>query len=414
MGRKDIYIWIIGGIMAYGIGSCGEKKAQQDEKITEEQQGVPLKKADPDTLFGIPLNGLEVQDTMIRKNQFFADILSPFGVSHERIMYLAEQSKTVYDVRKFRAGNRYWLLYRNDTAAVGSHLIYQIDPISYVIYELQDSFRVYAYTLPTDTIERVATGVIEKSLYHTMMDMHSNYDLGIALAEIYAWTIDFFHLAKGDRIKVIYDEVRSNGELISSGNIKAAEFIHKGDTFYAFYFRQDSLHSYFDQKGKSLRNMFLKAPLKYTRISSRYTMRRFHPVQKRWKAHLGTDYAAPTGTPIYSVGNGVVVESGYHRGNGNYVKVKHNSTYTTQYLHMSRIDPSARKGRQVRQGQIIGYVGSTGLATGPHLCFRFWKDGKQIDPFSLKIPPSDPVREQNRAAFERVRDQRLKQMLQAD
>lgn len=413
MRRRELYCVIICLIIT-GISSCGEKKNISEEESTEEEQGVfPAEMAEPDTLFGIPLNDLKVEDTLIRRNQFFADILIPYGVSHERIMLLAAQSKPVYDVRKFRAGNRYWLLYREDSIKLGTHLIYQIDPISYVIYELQDSFKVYSYRLPTDTIERVASGVIEKSLYHTMMDMHSNYDLGIALAEIYAWTIDFFHLAKGDRIRVIYDEVRSNGELISSGNIKAAEFIHKGDTFYAFYFRQDSLHSYFDQKGKSLRSMFLKAPLKYTRISSRYTMRRFHPVQKRWKAHLGTDYAAPTGTPIYSVGNGIVIESGYHRGNGNYVKVKHNSTYTTQYLHMSRIDASARKGKHVRQGQIIGYVGSTGLATGPHLCFRFWKEGKQIDPFSLKIPPSDPVRDENKAAFESIRDQRLKQIQKA-
>ncbi|MCB9246273.1 MAG: peptidoglycan DD-metalloendopeptidase family protein [Flavobacteriales bacterium] len=277
-----------------------------------------------------------------------------------------------------------------------------------VIFTVRDSIGVRIYKLPVDTIVRTIGSRINKTLYHSILESQTSYELGIKLSEVFAWQVDFFKIDVNDYFKVIFEELRVDGKTYAIGKIASAEFYHRGDTFRAYRFLQDEAHTYFDDAGKSLRKAFLKAPLKYSRISSRYTKKRFHPVQKRWKAHLGTDYAAPHGTPIRTVGDGVVVASSFTYGNGNYVKVQHNSTYTTQYLHMSK--RAVRNGQRVTQGQVIGYVGSTGLATGPHLCFRFWMNGKQVDPFSVKIPPSTPISESNRGAFEQVRDSLRREM----
>jgi murein DD-endopeptidase MepM/ murein hydrolase activator NlpD len=213
----------------------------------------------------------------------------------------------------------------------------------------------------------------------------------LKLSEIYAWAVDFYRIQKGDMFKVIYEEKLVEDEVIGMGRVIAAYFQHYGDDYYAVYFEQGNAADYFDENAKSLRRAFLKAPLKYSRISSRFSMKRFHPVQKRYKPHLGTDYAAPRGTPIMATGDGKVVKSGYTKGNGNYVKIRHNSVYSTQYLHMQKIKSGIKRGVRVRQGEVIGYVGSTGLATGPHVCYRFWKNGSQVDALKIKVPPSLPV-----------------------
>jgi murein DD-endopeptidase MepM/ murein hydrolase activator NlpD len=236
----------------------------------------------------------------------------------------------------------------------------------------------------------------------TLVENGGNAELANALGDLYAWQIDFFRIQKNDKFKVIYEELFVEDESVGIHKIISAEFEHFGEKFLAFNFHQGQ-DDYFDEKGESLRKAFLKAPLKYSRISSRYSLRRYHPVQKRYKAHLGTDYAAPRGTPVYAVGDGIVTEARYKKYNGNYVKIRHNSVYTTQYLHMQKIKSGIRPGKKVKQGDVIGYVGSTGLATGPHCCFRFWKNGQQVDPFRQKIPPSQPVAEENMKAFKRAR-----------
>jgi len=180
--------------------------------------------------------------------------------------------------------------------------------------------------------------------------------------------------------------------------IVASEFMHRGRNFPAFAFDQGEGLDYFDETGASLRKAFLKAPVSFSRISSRFNKRRFHPVLKKVKAHLGTDYAAPRGTEIVAVGDGVVTKASYTKGNGKYVKIRHNGTYTTQYLHMSR--RNVKEGQAVRQGDVIGYVGSTGLATGPHVCFRFWKNGRQVDHLKEDFPPSTPIKEEAKGSFE--------------
>ena len=231
------------------------------------------------------------------------------------------------------------------------------------------------------------------------------------LADTYQWTIDFFRIDKGDRFKVIFKD-RFINDTIYAGieSIDAAIFEHRGKPYYAFEFLVDESTDrteYFDENAKTLRRFFLKAPVDYKRISSRYSPRRFHPVQKKWKAHKGTDYAAARGTPIWSTANGVVIKSGYTRGNGNYVKVKHTNKYTTQYLHMSK--RAVKVGQRVVQGEIIGYVGSTGLATGPHVCYRFWVNGKQVDPYKQKLPSAEPMPEDIKPSyFEFIKENKLK------
>ena len=225
--------------------------------------------------------------------------------------------------------------------------------------------------------------------------------------DLYGWSVDFQSLQKGDKYKVQFEEKLIDGQVVGITDIKLAYFEHNGEPYHAIPFEQNGEVNFFDQDGNSLKKAFLRDPLKYTRISSRYNLRRFHPVQKRYKAHLGTDYAAPTGTEIRSVGDGTVIEARYTSANGNYVKIKHNGTYTTQYLHMSKIGKGIRAGARIKQGQVIGYVGSTGLATGPHLCFRFWKNGKQEDWLREKIPPSEPILSQNKLAFETKKSEAL-------
>ena len=226
-------------------------------------------------------------------------------------------------------------------------------------------------------------------------------------ADLYGWSVDFQRLQKGDLFKVIFEEKVIDGIVVDVSGVQLAYFEHMGKPFHAIPFEQNGEVTFFDQNGNSFKKAFLRDPLKYTRISSKYNLKRFHPVQKRYKAHLGTDYAAASGTEIRSVGDGTVVDAKYTSANGNYVKIKHNDTYTTQYLHMSKIGKGIKKGSRIRQGQVIGYVGSTGLATGPHLCFRFWKNGKQEDWLREKIPPSEPGLEANRLAFNAKRDESM-------
>ena len=234
------------------------------------------------------------------------------------------------------------------------------------------------------------------------------------LSEVFAWQIDFFRIQRGDRFRVVYEERTVDGTTIGPGDIVAAYFVHRGRTYYAYRFDDGEGSEYFDENGQSLRRELLKAPLRFSRISSRFTNRRFHPVLKRYRPHHGTDYAAPTGTPVLSVGDGTVQFAAYKGYNGNYVKIRHNATYTTGYLHLSRIADGLRPGATVKQGDTIGYVGSTGLSTGPHLDYRFWKNGTAIDPYSVELPPARPVAPQHMTAFRNVVDGLYEQLMREE
>jgi murein DD-endopeptidase MepM/ murein hydrolase activator NlpD len=263
---------------------------------------------------------------------------------------------------------------------------------------------------PVEIVEKTAAGTITSSLFETMAQMGLSPQLTNDFADVFAWQINFFYLFPGDEFKVIFEEKLVEGNSVGLGEILGASFKHDNKEFFAVYYDQGNGIDYFDESGKSLRKALLKFPLEFTRISSRYTGRRFHPVQKIYKAHLGTDFAAPTGTPVRSVGDGIVAEAGYTSGNGNYVKIKHNGIYTTQYLHMSKFARGMHRGIKVKQGQTIGYVGSTGLARGSHLCFRFWKNGVQVDALRVDIPPSEPIAEENLTGYFLARDEILQKL----
>jgi murein DD-endopeptidase MepM/ murein hydrolase activator NlpD len=307
---------------------------------------------------------------------------------------LLEISKKEFDPRMWRYGDKYWVFKRLDSSKVADYFIYESSDTEYVLFHLQDSLYVKKVIRPTKISNRVVSGIIESSLYETLSEQNVSPAIAVRLSEVYAWTIDFFRIQKGDRFEVIFEERYVDDTLfVGTGRILGARFVHFGKEFYSFYFEDDKsgIRDFYSEKGEGLKRMFLKAPLEFARITSRYTKKRFHPVQKRWKAHLGTDYAAPRGTPILATASGTVIASTYNRSNGNYVKIRHNGTYTTQYLHMTKRAKGIRKGVYVEQGQVIGYVGSTGLATGPHVCYRFWKNGKQVDPLKEPLKRTEPL-----------------------
>lgn len=339
----------------------------------------------------------------VKRNQTLSDIFSGFELGKFSFEEIINTANKIFDVRSLRTGKSYHAYLSDDSLSQLKYFVYQKDPINYVVFSLNDSLQVYNGQKEVSVKQNIKASEITNSLYVSLLEENASPELAMKLSQIFAWQIDFYGIQKGDRFKVIYDEEYVGDKLIGVGNIIGAYFLHKGEEFWAIPFEQDSVYQFFDHQGNSLRKAFLKAPLEFSRISSRYTKKRFHPVLRRSKPHLGTDYAAPHGTPIRTVGDGIVLEAGYSGGNGNYVKVKHNSIYTTQYLHMSKFAKGIKKGVRVSQGQTIGYVGATGLATGPHLCYRFWKNGVQVDPFREKIPPSHPVKRELLPEFEKTK-----------
>jgi murein DD-endopeptidase MepM/ murein hydrolase activator NlpD len=363
--------------------------------------------------FGIS-SSFDVIDRKIQRNETFAEMLTAHNIPYSEVVELAESALPVFDVRAIRAGSR--VRFYRDSLSTARYVVYQSDAINYVVFDLTDeSPLVYERQRPVQVERRRLSGVINGSLYETLSEVGASGSLvpllATELSEVFAWQIDFYRIQAGDEFSVLYEERSIDGEPIGMGKIVAARFVHGGENFYGIYFDEAGRPDYYDDEGNSLRKAFLKAPLKYSRISSRYTKRRFHPVQKRYKPHLGTDYAADSGTPIRTVGDGVVMEAQFKRNNGNYVKIRHNGTYTTGYLHMSRIGKGIRPGVRVEQGDVIGYVGSTGLATGPHLCYRFWKNGVQVDPLQEEIPTAHPIEAELRDVFFALRDEIVPQLV---
>lgn len=385
--------------------SCKNEHPKEINLHSEEEtiQEPPVKMK-----FGLNLNDFRMESDSVKKNDFLSTILEKHGVSYRVVDQIAREYKDTFDIRKIRPFRPYRVLYDKSTPDSALYFIYEKSEESYVIFGLRDSIFARNGKHPVEYRVKEASGVISSSLSMTMQEENLRSKLALELADIYAWTIDFYRLQKGDFFKIIYKEKCIDNESVGVGEILAADFNHGGEDFYSFLFKNDSVPNYFDENGESLKKAFLKSPLKFSRISSHYSKRRFHPVLKRFKSHLGTDYAAPTGTPILAVGDGTVIESAYKRNNGNYVKIRHNSTFTTQYLHMSK--RLVKVGQVVRQGQTIGLVGSTGLATGPHVCFRFWKNGEQVDHLKEKFPPSTPVKPDKKEEYNALMDS-LKQKI---
>jgi len=361
--------------------------------------------------FGIPIDEFEIETAKVKNNQTLFDILSKFDVPFATIDCIAKKAKPVFDVRKIRSGHELTFFRTKDSANAIAYMVYEPSPSSYVVFNFHDSCSVSLKEVSVNIIEKTASAQITSSLWNAMVENNLNPELSNQLSEIYAWTIDFFGLQKGDEFKFIYQEVWTTGKdskMIALGKIKAAWFKNEGKEIYAIPFEQDSVTSFFDQEGNSLRRAFLKAPLQFSRISSRFTSSRFHPVLKIFRPHYGVDYAAAVGTPIHTVGDGTVVEIGNGGGGGRVIKIRHNSVYTTGYMHLSAFAKEIKKGKHVAQGDIIGYVGQSGLATGPHLDFRFWKNGSPVDPAKVEAPHVDPIKDSNKQKFNKSRDEFIK------
>jgi len=358
--------------------------------------------------FGIDQSNYQVSDYVVESNETFSDLLTPFQVDYQRIVTIAQEGRSTFDVRQLKA-NRPYRVY-SDTAGVAQMMVYAKDQTSYVVFDLGENPSIHLQERDVAIRTKEVTGVINSSLYVTLAEQDVDPAVAVTMADVFAWQIDFYRIQQGDSFRIIYEEQVVDNDVVGVGEILAARFVHSGEDYYGFYFDGGDLREHYDEKGNSLRKAFLMAPVDFSRISSGYSSRRFHPVQKRYKAHLGTDYAADRGTPIRATGSGVVTEAKYGQYNGNYVKIKHNSTYTTQYLHMSKIASGMRPGTQVRQGQVIGYVGATGLATGNHVCYRFWKNGVQVDHRREKFPSSGPVPVQYTNEFQTLRDSYLVQL----
>ena len=355
-----------------------------------------------DVHYGYDYHEYEVVTGTIARNQFLSNLLTSEGLGYSRVELLIQNTREVFDSRRMRVGKSYTILKKD---GVPVRFIYEPSVYNYIDFDLtgETSAREVRHRVDVKTEE--ASGVITSSLWNAMVDNDLSYALTARMEDALAWSVDFHHISKNDKFKLVYDKEYIDGKEVGVGQLKAAYFEHNGQAYHAFYFKGEQHEGYFDLEARPMKKTFLKSPVKFARMTSAYNLRRFHPVLRRRKPHLGTDYAAPRGTPILATADGVITKRARTRGNGNYIKMRHDRTYETQYLHMSRFAKGVTVGTRVKQGDVIGYIGSTGLATGPHVCYRFWKNGKQVDPRREKMPQPEPLPASERAAFDLLKVQ---------
>lgn len=384
--------------------SCTDSTVRKPEPdiITPDSTEIS-KKQEPVLLYGIPTDSFDLSPGRIKPNGFLSDILVKHGVSLQEIDQTIRNSKSVFDVRAIRSGSNYFLFCDKDSAARARYIVYEHDATTSFIFSFNDSLNITPFKKEIHTEIKYASGIIETSLWDAMMAGGLHPSLAVKLSEIFAWTVDFFGLQKGDSFKVIYDEMFIDGKSLGTGRVYGAEFSRSGTVVAAIPFIQDGKESYFDNDGNSLRKAFLKAPLQFSRISSRFSANRMHPILRIRRAHFGVDYAAPVGTPVHAIGDGRVISATNEGASGRMVKIQHNSVYSTAYLHLSGFGKGISAGTFVKQGDIVGYVGSTGLSTGPHLDFRFYKNGSPVDPLKVDAPPVEPILPKDSTRFEIVK-----------
>lgn len=343
-------------------------------------------------------DSLEMVEGKVKNGQFFSTLLHSLGMSQQEAYNLTEACDSVFDVRSLRVGNSYQAYY---DSSVLEYLVYERDRASNIVFDCRPPYAAWVYEKPVTVESRYADVTINTSLWNDMLAADVSPLLIVSLSDIYAWTIDFFALQKGDRFRVLYDERVCDGEVIAVDTVRYAVFSHGGQELPMIMFDQkDGGNIWWNEKGESMRKAFLKAPLQYSRVSSGFSYARKHPVTRKVQPHTGVDYAAPKGTPVMTIGDGVVTSVKYEGAGGNTVRIIHNSVYSTAYLHLSKYAKGLKAGQRVRQGEVIGYVGSTGRSTGPHLDFRVWKNGTPINPLKMDSPPAEPIKDSNRPAFE--------------
>lgn len=382
------------------VTSCGNDNQRDDESSSS---NTATSKPKIIHEFGYTLNNYKVIKDTIKKGESFGIILDRHHVYYPKINAIAKKIKDTFDVRRIRAGIPYMILASKDTLEKAEVFIYKNSKSSATIVDFKDSTIIaYTYRKPIKIIEKEVAGKIYSTLSEAMDSLHLNPNLTYNVADIYAWTLDFGKLQRGDQFKLIYEEkFIDDSVFVGYGKVNAALFDHNNRDFYAYRFVPDSIKKipeYYDDQGNMLRSQFLRSPIKFQyRVSSRFNLRRKIAYYGRVKPHKGTDFAAKVGTPIMATANGKVTESRRKGGNGNYVKIRHNNTYSTQYLHMSR--RKVKRGQYVKQGDIIGYVGMTGNTSGPHVCYRFWKNGRQVDPFKQKLPAAKPLKKSLKPSY---------------
>lgn len=377
-------------------------------KISEDS--VVTKKKEIPKMYNIPIDSFRIVTGKIKRNQTLGKLLGEFNVPNGYINKLHTISRDSFDLRKIRAGNNYTAFLDKDSLATLRYFVYEHSYVDYNVLCFFDSLWAQRGKKDVKIVRKNIRGKIESSLWIAMLNAEANPLLANDLSDIYAWTIDFFGLQKGDSFAVVCDEHFIDTISIGYGRIHTSYFNHSNTDFIAIPFTQGGIESYYDPEGKSLRKAFLKAPLKFSRISSGFSHSRMHPILKIPRPHLGVDYAAPSGTPVYAIGDGKIIKAarGYNRGGGNMIKIRHNAVYSTAYLHLKGFAKGISTGKYIKQGELIGYVGSTGLSTGPHLDFRFYKNGKAINPLKVKAPPVEPIHDTNKVAFDSVKTETLK------
>lgn len=396
-------------IVLLSLFSCQPVASNQS---LSEDKDTQIHIESPQTLYGVSLDSMQVVKASIRANENLSEILSKYHVSSAMISQLGSVPKEVFDPRRLQASKPYTVIHHQDSQHAARCFVYHPNPIDYVAMHFTDSLIVERGQHPVDTIYHTLSGTIQSSLYETILEAGGTPILVNELADVYAWEIDFFGIQAGDCFKVMYSTLEVQGESAGFGEILAGSFTHMDEEIFAFAYDQGEGREYFDETGNSLRKTFLKAPLKFNRISSRFSYSRLHPILKIRRPHLGVDYAAPKGTPVQAVGDGVVTKAGRSGGAGKMVKIRHNSNYTTAYLHLSGYGKGIKSGSSVKQGDIIGYVGSTGLSTGPHLDFRFYKNGVPVDPLKVDPPSAEPISEAHKETFMQVKEVLLQQLRQ--
>lgn len=394
--KHFFYILLLSVIVLY---SCEDEEVKAQPK---KEMATVVKEPKIVKQYGFPVNDYQIVNDTVRSGDSFGKILSENGIDYAEIQQITDSTKEVFDTRRIRLGAPYTLFKAKDSLNKAQAFVYEENAIDYVVIDFEDSISAKKDKKPVKLVEKTVYGEITDNLSTTFDDLGLSVNLVYKMSDIYAWTIDFFHLQAGDRFKLIYTEKFINDTIPAGyGEIKASWFEYSGTPIYAFRFKNDSikdLTDYYDEEANNLRRAFLKGPLSFNRISSRYNLkRRIAYYGNRIRPHKGTDFAGAVGTPIMATADGTVINSEYRGGNGNYVKIRHNATYDTQYLHMSK--RKVKVGDYVKQGDVIGYIGMTGNTSGPHVCYRFWKNGRQVDPFKVDLPTAEPLADSLKTAF---------------
>ena len=394
---KIILLILFTATLFVGCNGSGANEGGGDNDSTQVLE-------DPRTIqYGVDVTDLDEVQGKVANGQIITSLLRNLGADQKAITQAAFIPESVFDVRRMKAGNNYLAYYTQDSVPQLVYLVYQHSVTDFIVFHFEDSLHVEQFIKPTTLKTRTGEFVVETSLWNAIVDADMNMELALQLSDVYAWTVDFFGLQKGDGFKVYYDELFVDSVSIGISKIHAASYKRGDKELFAVFYENDEVRGYWDLDGNNLKKAFLKAPLSFSRISSKFSYARKHPVHKIVRPHTGVDYAAPMGTPVMAIGDGVVTFKGYKGGGGHTVKIRHNSTYTSAYLHLSKYGKGVVEGARVSQGQVIGYVGSSGTSTGAHLDFRIWKNGTPIDPLKMESPPTEPIPANARAEFDSVK-----------